>query len=525
MFRYTLRDESNHIEVFRNLFMDLVEENKELWTAEFKQELVDLMREAVELEKAFIRDCLPVNSVGLTLDEFTSYIDYIADRRLVDCGLPPLHPGLQDPLPWLDESIRQIKEKNFFETRVTSYQKVASFFSDLFRPQPEEALAGPDPRDLWAEARTTPVDAELPVAGEPGPSAGRAVEAAPTALAARLATPAPATGRETDYTIGTRVFRLDRGKAEAAYAAKRVIHGRESLTFNLLPLRYEWAYHLYKQMKQAHWGPLSPDISLEQDVRAWRAGALSEQEKQAVALCLGWLVSLPRLPGAGLQHLLRLHVTAPELKLVLGREPQDLNTRLETAVFLAQALGLNLHDCEAQFRQTVELDSREAWVRPHVEALTHCQDLSSPEATADFARAVYLAGPCLKGLAFASLHLLLQDWTTEGKCPGLSRLLSKILADEAHCLKVFQHLLEEAAAENPDLNQLSFGEALIHLLDECLAREKALLDRLLPPSTGDAARRLRLAGELDQLAQRLKIQPGKILSGRTILTLCSDDDF
>src|SRR4029434_1329618 len=36
MFRYTLRDESNHIEVFRNLFMDLVEENREIWTAEFK---------------------------------------------------------------------------------------------------------------------------------------------------------------------------------------------------------------------------------------------------------------------------------------------------------------------------------------------------------------------------------------------------------------------------------------------------------------------------------------------------------
>jgi len=126
MFRYTLRDESNHIEVFRNLFMDLVEENKELWTMEFKQELVDLMREAVDLEKAFIRDCLPVNSVGLTLDEFTSYIDYIADRRLVDCGLPPLRAGLVNPLPWLAEMMDIKKEQNFFEGKVTEYQKSSS---------------------------------------------------------------------------------------------------------------------------------------------------------------------------------------------------------------------------------------------------------------------------------------------------------------------------------------------------------------------------------------------------------------
>src|SRR5262249_11796880 len=91
MFRYTLRDESNHIKVFRNLFMDLIEENPEIWTADFREELVGLMREAVTLEKEFIRDCLPVASVGLTAGEFERYIDYIADQRLKSVGLPVLN--------------------------------------------------------------------------------------------------------------------------------------------------------------------------------------------------------------------------------------------------------------------------------------------------------------------------------------------------------------------------------------------------------------------------------------------------
>ena len=66
MFRYTLRDESNHIELFRNLFRVLIDENPDIWTEEFKSELTNLMIEAVNLEKEFIRDCLPVNSVGLS---------------------------------------------------------------------------------------------------------------------------------------------------------------------------------------------------------------------------------------------------------------------------------------------------------------------------------------------------------------------------------------------------------------------------------------------------------------------------
>ena len=41
------------------------------------------MREAVTLEQAFIADCLPVEGVGLNADDFSTYIDYVADRRLV----------------------------------------------------------------------------------------------------------------------------------------------------------------------------------------------------------------------------------------------------------------------------------------------------------------------------------------------------------------------------------------------------------------------------------------------------------
>jgi ribonucleoside-diphosphate reductase beta chain len=126
MFRYTLRDESNHIELFRRLFMDLIRENPEIWTKEFRDDLVATMGQAITLEKEFIRDCLPVNAVGLSAEEFCQYIDYIADRRLEGCGLPPLNPGVANPLPWLAELMDLRKEQNFFEGRVVDYQKAAT---------------------------------------------------------------------------------------------------------------------------------------------------------------------------------------------------------------------------------------------------------------------------------------------------------------------------------------------------------------------------------------------------------------
>jgi ribonucleoside-diphosphate reductase beta chain len=126
MFRYTLRDESNHIEVFRNLFMDLIEENPDIWTEDFRQDLRSTMAEAVNLEKEFIRDCLPVAAVGLTVEEFINYIDYIGDRRLDGIGLEPLNGPITNPLPWLAEMMDIKKEQNFFEGRVTEYQKASA---------------------------------------------------------------------------------------------------------------------------------------------------------------------------------------------------------------------------------------------------------------------------------------------------------------------------------------------------------------------------------------------------------------
>jgi ribonucleoside-diphosphate reductase beta chain len=122
MFQYTLRDESNHIALGRYILTELISENPDIWTPEFKDELVEFMREGVELEKEFVRDCLPEDGVGMTQRDFLEYVDFNADRRLAGLGLPALSTVKTNPFPWLDEVIFLRKEKNFFETRVTEYQ-------------------------------------------------------------------------------------------------------------------------------------------------------------------------------------------------------------------------------------------------------------------------------------------------------------------------------------------------------------------------------------------------------------------
>ncbi len=124
-FQYILRDESVHLNFGIDLINSLKEENPELWTAEFEAHVINLIKEAVELEFLYAKECLPSGILGLTAPLFREYVQHIADRRLERIGLKPIYHS-KNPFPWMSETIDLYKEKNFFETRVTEYQSAAN---------------------------------------------------------------------------------------------------------------------------------------------------------------------------------------------------------------------------------------------------------------------------------------------------------------------------------------------------------------------------------------------------------------
>lgn len=124
-FQYILRDETVHLNFGIDLINGIKEENPGLWSSEFQNQIIDKIKQAVELEIRYAEDCLPRGILGLTAPMFREYVQYIADRRLERIGLKALYRS-KNPFPWMSETIDLGKEKNFFETRVTEYQSSAT---------------------------------------------------------------------------------------------------------------------------------------------------------------------------------------------------------------------------------------------------------------------------------------------------------------------------------------------------------------------------------------------------------------
>ena len=121
-FQYILRDESMHMNFGIDVINQIKIENPQLWTDSFRQDIIRMIRDGVELECRYAIDTMPRGILGLNADMFTEYLHYIANRRCVQIGIAEQYPGAENPFPWMSEMLDLKKERNFFETRVIEYQ-------------------------------------------------------------------------------------------------------------------------------------------------------------------------------------------------------------------------------------------------------------------------------------------------------------------------------------------------------------------------------------------------------------------
>jgi ribonucleoside-diphosphate reductase beta chain len=82
---------------------------------------LQIITEAVEIEKDFVTEALPVSLLGMNADNMCQYIEFVADHLLVTLGFSKYY-NVGNPFPWM-EMISMQGKTNFFERRVGEYQK------------------------------------------------------------------------------------------------------------------------------------------------------------------------------------------------------------------------------------------------------------------------------------------------------------------------------------------------------------------------------------------------------------------
>ena len=106
------RDEALHTEFAVLLYKKLLKKIN-------KNRIVEIIKEAVEIEKEFITEALPCRLIGMNSNLMSTYIEFIADRLSVQLGYEKIYNSA-NPFDFM-ELISVESKTNFFEKRVSEY--------------------------------------------------------------------------------------------------------------------------------------------------------------------------------------------------------------------------------------------------------------------------------------------------------------------------------------------------------------------------------------------------------------------
>lgn len=136
LIRLIQRDENTHLALFTQILRTLREENPEWFTPSMDAELLAMVRTAAEQEIAWGQYVTHNQILGLSDTLIAQYIQYLANLRSRAIGLPEPYPHIaRHPMAWVDAFAEMNATKtDFFERKVTNYQKATTLQFDRLRP-------------------------------------------------------------------------------------------------------------------------------------------------------------------------------------------------------------------------------------------------------------------------------------------------------------------------------------------------------------------------------------------------------
>lgn len=117
---WIFRDESLHMNVAFDIVDVIKNEYPQLWDKELEDNIVVMIKEAIDCEMMFAEDTLELGIAGLNAKDMKQYLQYIADMRLARLGLE-FRFGSKNPFSFMELQDLD-SHTNFFERTVSNYQ-------------------------------------------------------------------------------------------------------------------------------------------------------------------------------------------------------------------------------------------------------------------------------------------------------------------------------------------------------------------------------------------------------------------
>lgn len=247
----------------------------------------------------------------------------------------------------------------------------------------------------------------------------------------------------------------------------------------ILPHKHKLAWDLFLKGCANNWMPT--EISMQEDVRQWKNGDISEDEKLLVKRCLGFFAGSESLVGNNLLLSAFKYITDAECRQYILRQAFEESLHNLTIVYICDSLDLDVDEVYRAYETVPSIKAKDDFLMGITSDLNRLDfSTSSLAGKKELLKNLFTYYIICEGTFFFSGFAMLLALGRQNKLQGVSDQIKYTLRDESLHIKFGTYLINTLIEQNPSIWTKSIQDEFVLHMKKTVELEVAYAKDVLP---------------------------------------------
>ena len=247
----------------------------------------------------------------------------------------------------------------------------------------------------------------------------------------------------------------------------------------ILPHKHKYAWDLFLKGCANNWMPT--EISMQDDIKQWKTGEITDEEKLLVKRCLGFFAGSESLVANNLLLSAFKYVTDPECRQYILRQAFEESLHNLTIVYICDSLDLDIDEVYRAYETIPSIKTKDDFLMGITTDLSRNDfSTSSLDGKKEFLKNLFTYYIICEGTFFYSGFAMLLALGRQNKLQGISDQIKYTLRDESLHIKFGIYLINTLVDQNPRIWTKAIQEEFIEHMKDTVELEIAYARDVLP---------------------------------------------
>ena len=247
----------------------------------------------------------------------------------------------------------------------------------------------------------------------------------------------------------------------------------------ILPHKHKFAWDLFLKGCANNWMPT--EISMQNDIKQWKGGEISDDEKLLVKRCLGFFAGSESLVGNNLLMSAFKYITDPECRQYILRQAFEESLHNLTVVYICDSLDLDIDEVYRAYETIPSIKAKDDFLMSITTDLTR-NDFSTSklEGKKELLKNLFTYYIVCEGTFFFSGFAMLLALGRQNKLQGVSDQIKYTLRDESIHIKFGTYVINTLIEQNPSIWTKAIQQEFIEHMKKTVQLEIEYAKDVLP---------------------------------------------